>query len=172
VGFVSSSSATSYVFIHTRGGIKMHPGVKDELACRGFVCRTLHRLGLNVETIKPMADRRLALVGCHQSMPTRRTPIDRGRRVQITPAMVALWKRGQEILATKAEQKWEEEGGRRREFLDLAVELHELLDRRPWEVDVFYVDAMKPSDDQDQGDWVGAAAARRALVAALQQQSG
>jgi hypothetical protein len=53
VGFVSSSSATSYVFIHTRGGIKMHPGVKDELACRGFVCRTLHRLGLNVETIKP-----------------------------------------------------------------------------------------------------------------------
>ena len=36
-----------------QGGIKMHPGVKDELACRGFVCRTLHRLGLNVETIKP-----------------------------------------------------------------------------------------------------------------------
>ncbi len=35
------------------GAIKMHPGVKDELACRGFVCRTLHRLGLNVETIKP-----------------------------------------------------------------------------------------------------------------------
>jgi hypothetical protein len=35
------------------GGIKMHPGVKDQLACRGFVCRTLHRLGLNVETIKP-----------------------------------------------------------------------------------------------------------------------
>src|SRR5437899_236414 len=94
----------------------------------------------------PMADRRLALVGCHQSMPTRRKPIDRGRRVQITLAMVALWKRGQEILATKAEQKWEEEGGRRREFLDLAVELHELLDRRPWEVDVFYVDAMKPSE--------------------------
>ena len=100
------------------------------------------------------------MVGCHQSMPNRRTPIDRGRRVQITPAMVALWKRGQEILATKAEQKWEEEGGRRREFLDLAVELHELLDRRPWEFDVFYVDAIKPSDDQDQGDWVGAAAAR------------
>jgi len=53
VGFVSSSSATSYLFIHARGGIKMHPGVKDELACRGFVCKTLHRLGLNVETIKP-----------------------------------------------------------------------------------------------------------------------
>jgi hypothetical protein len=74
-------------------------------------------------------------------------------------------------LVQPSAQKWEEEGGRRREFLDLAVDLHELLDRRPWEVDVFYVDAMKPSDDQDQGDWVGAAAARRALVAALQQQS-
>jgi hypothetical protein len=32
---------------------KKHPGDKDDLACRGFVCRTLHRLGLNVETIKP-----------------------------------------------------------------------------------------------------------------------
>jgi hypothetical protein len=81
--------------------------------------------------------------------------------------MVALWKRGQEILATKAEQKWEEEGGRRREFLDLAVELHELLDRRPWEVDVFYVDVMKPSDDQDQGDWVGAADLKTAKALGL-----
>jgi len=35
------------------GGIKMHPGVKDELACGGFVCRTLHRLDLNVETVRP-----------------------------------------------------------------------------------------------------------------------
>ena len=64
------------------------------------------------------------------------------------------------------------QGGRRREFLDLAVELHELLDRRPWEVDVFYVDAIKPVDDQEQGDWAGAAAARCALLAALQQQNG
>src|SRR3989442_4544698 len=109
----------------------------------------------------PMADRRLALVGCHQSMPTGRTPIDRGRRVQITPAMVALWKRGQEILATKAEQKWEEEVGRRREFLDLAVEMHELLDRRPWEFDDSYVDAIKPNGDQDQSYWVRTPANRR-----------
>jgi len=96
-------------------------------------------------------------------------------RCQAEAPLIALCrfpKPALEILAIKAEQKWEEEGGRRREFLDLAVDLHELLDRRPWEVDVFYVDAMKPSDDQDQGDWVGAAAARRALVAALQQQSG
>ena len=53
-----------------------------------------------------MADRRLALVGCHQSMPNRRTPIDRGRRVQITPAVVALWKRGQENIWQFMRQNW------------------------------------------------------------------
>jgi hypothetical protein len=92
----------------------------------------------------PMADRRLALVGCHQSIPTRRTPIDRGRRVQITPAMVVLWKRGQEILATKAEQKWEEEGGRRREFLDLAGRLDMIQSPgRGWEKERVRTDAMR-----------------------------
>ena len=41
--------------IHTRTGVpKTHPAVKDELACRAFVVKTLERLGLNVETIKPM----------------------------------------------------------------------------------------------------------------------
>jgi len=40
--------------VRTRAGApKSHPAVKDELACRAFVCRTLERLGLNVETIKP-----------------------------------------------------------------------------------------------------------------------
>ena len=75
VGFVSSSSATSYLFIHTRGGIKMRPGVKDEL----FRLQDLASLRSQMLKLSsPMADRRLALVGCHQSMPTRRTPIDRG----------------------------------------------------------------------------------------------
>jgi hypothetical protein len=40
--------------IHTRTGVpKTHPAVKDELACRAFVVRTIERLGLNVEAIKP-----------------------------------------------------------------------------------------------------------------------
>jgi hypothetical protein len=39
--------------ITTRNGPKVHPGCKDELACRAFVVRTLERLGLNVEAIKP-----------------------------------------------------------------------------------------------------------------------
>lgn len=39
--------------IHSRTGVpRTHPAVKDELACRAFVVRTLERLGLNVEAVK------------------------------------------------------------------------------------------------------------------------
>src|SRR5262245_4075094 len=44
--------------IHTRTGVpRTHPAVKDELACRAFIVRTLERLGLNVEAIKPTIGR-------------------------------------------------------------------------------------------------------------------
>jgi Phage terminase, small subunit len=40
--------------IRTRTGtVKAHPACRDELAARQFVCRTLERLGLNIEAIKP-----------------------------------------------------------------------------------------------------------------------
>jgi hypothetical protein len=40
--------------IYTRTGVpRSHPAVKDELACRAFIVRTLERLGLNVEAVKP-----------------------------------------------------------------------------------------------------------------------
>jgi hypothetical protein len=35
-------------------GLRSHPAVKDELACRAFIARSLERLGLNVEPIKPV----------------------------------------------------------------------------------------------------------------------
>jgi Phage terminase, small subunit len=39
--------------VHSRTGVpKSHPAIRDELAARAFVCRTLERLGLNIETIK------------------------------------------------------------------------------------------------------------------------
>jgi hypothetical protein len=38
----------------TRFTKKVHPAIKAELDCRAFVCRTLERLGLNVEAIKPV----------------------------------------------------------------------------------------------------------------------
>jgi len=44
--------------VHTRTGLpKTHPAVKDELACRAFIVRTLERLGLSVEAIKPTIGR-------------------------------------------------------------------------------------------------------------------
>lgn len=41
------------VVIYAKPGPKAHPALKEELAARAFVCRTLQRLGINVEAIKP-----------------------------------------------------------------------------------------------------------------------
>jgi hypothetical protein len=40
--------------IYVRGSLKSHPSIRDEMACRGFIVRTLYRLGLNLEQIKPV----------------------------------------------------------------------------------------------------------------------
>jgi hypothetical protein len=40
--------------IRNKGMLKDHPALKHELANRSFVVRTLHRLGLDVEAIKPV----------------------------------------------------------------------------------------------------------------------
>ena len=39
--------------IRSKAGMKEHPLLTHELAARAFVCRTLERLGLEVEAIKP-----------------------------------------------------------------------------------------------------------------------
>jgi hypothetical protein len=40
--------------ILTRAGPRAHPALRDELQLRAFICRTLERLGLNVEVVKPV----------------------------------------------------------------------------------------------------------------------
>jgi hypothetical protein len=40
--------------IRTRGTVRDHPALKHELANRAFVVRTLARLGLNFEAVKPV----------------------------------------------------------------------------------------------------------------------
>ena len=40
--------------IRGKAGLKEHPGLKHELAARSFVVRTLQRLGLDVEPIRPV----------------------------------------------------------------------------------------------------------------------
>jgi hypothetical protein len=39
--------------IHGRNGPREHPGLKGELAARSFLVRTLQRLGINLETVRP-----------------------------------------------------------------------------------------------------------------------
>jgi len=50
---LAAAIAEDGAVIRTPSGPKSHPACKDELACRAFVARTLERLGLNVEAIKP-----------------------------------------------------------------------------------------------------------------------
>jgi hypothetical protein len=38
--------------VRTPTGIKAHPAIKEELACRGFIVRTLQKLGLNYEPLR------------------------------------------------------------------------------------------------------------------------
>jgi hypothetical protein len=38
--------------IRTRAGPRAHPGLKDEVALRSFIVRTLERLGLNFEALR------------------------------------------------------------------------------------------------------------------------
>jgi hypothetical protein len=40
--------------IRTKAGLREHPGLKHELAARSFVVRTLARLGLDLEAVKPV----------------------------------------------------------------------------------------------------------------------
>jgi hypothetical protein len=38
--------------LRTKTGFKAHPAIREEMACRAFVVRTLSRLGLNFEPIR------------------------------------------------------------------------------------------------------------------------
>lgn len=40
--------------ILTKQGLKAHPCLKDELAARSFICRTLQRLGITDEAVQPV----------------------------------------------------------------------------------------------------------------------
>jgi hypothetical protein len=41
--------------IRTRaGGLKAHPALREELALRGFIARTLGKLGITLEVLKPV----------------------------------------------------------------------------------------------------------------------
>jgi hypothetical protein len=43
--------------VHSRTGPRAHPGLKDEVNLRAFIVRTVEKLGLNFEAIKPSRGR-------------------------------------------------------------------------------------------------------------------
>jgi hypothetical protein len=51
---LASQIAADGLVIPTKTGLKAHPALRDELAARAFVVRTLERLGITVEAIKPV----------------------------------------------------------------------------------------------------------------------
>ena len=55
---------------------------------------------------------------------------------EVTPEMIQLWQRLNEILDEDAHRSWEEDKppGRRREFSDTCVALHRRLGLKPWEM--------------------------------------
>jgi terminase small subunit-like protein len=51
---LSAAIAKDGPVVYTRTGApRSHPSLKDEIALRAFITRTIERLGLNVEAIKP-----------------------------------------------------------------------------------------------------------------------
>ena len=49
--------------VQTRNGPKDHPALRHELAARAFVAKTLLRLGLNVEPVRPAPGRPAGWMG-------------------------------------------------------------------------------------------------------------
>jgi hypothetical protein len=43
--------------MRTRTGARVHPGLKDEVALRAFIVRTIEKLGLNFEAVRSSAGR-------------------------------------------------------------------------------------------------------------------
>jgi type II secretory pathway component PulM len=43
--------------IQTKSGLREHPALKGELANRAFICRSLQRLGINMEQLRPTTGR-------------------------------------------------------------------------------------------------------------------
>jgi hypothetical protein len=42
------------VTVYVKGIPRSHPSLREEIACRSFITRNLQRLGLNIETLKPV----------------------------------------------------------------------------------------------------------------------
>ncbi len=107
-------------------------------------------------------------------MTTKRILLARRAKPVLSLAL-ELYCRGVEIIEQGAEEIWEDEGGRRREFGEIEIKLQDRLGRRPWEATIFEVaiDGNPPPHCQSPTyDWAGAQALRRQLQAAFDARRG
>jgi hypothetical protein len=51
---LAAAIARDGAVVHTRAGPKTHPALRDELSTRAFIARSLQRLGVTVEDVKPV----------------------------------------------------------------------------------------------------------------------
>jgi hypothetical protein len=76
-----------------------------------------------------------------------------------TVEMLDLYARVRAIEQAGQDETWEVDGGRRREYFDLQVELHRLLGRQIWEAHVFLRGPHR-SAASDVAEWESAQASR------------
>jgi hypothetical protein len=79
-----------------------------------------------------------------------------------TVEMLDLYARVRAIEQAGQDGTWEADGGRRREYFDLQVELHRLLGRQIWEAHVFQRGPHRPAAS-DGAEWESAQASRDEL---------
>jgi hypothetical protein len=92
--------------------------------------------------------------------------------VQVTQDMVRLYARGKAVKAAGAHDTWEEDGGRKWEFIDVTRDLMRRLGMwQPWRGylngPLDDLDPPCPPDHPCYDDWLEAVQARDALEAAL-----
>jgi hypothetical protein len=112
---LSARIAEDGEIIRTMNGIKAHPAIKDGLAARGFVVRTLQKLGLNFEPLRTAPGRPPG----SWVMPTKRIPLDRRRTPRIDAETLALFKELELVPPRRRHSA---------EFKRRDLELHERLD--------------------------------------------
>jgi hypothetical protein len=66
-------------------------------------------------------------------MSTKRTPRRRDFKHRVTPEAMQLFDLCCAIQAAEDDDFWEDEGGRRREYLDARVRLREVVGLKPWD---------------------------------------
>ncbi len=101
-------------------------------------------------------------------MPTTRHPISRPPRSHITPRAVELFKHALEIEACDDDEFWEENGGRKREYLDVTVQLHRALGLKAYEPSPLDCDGDPPSWEGHPELWRKAAELRKELIEAME----